>query len=376
MNHLIRFLRPKHSPASCRVLLSTLVWLTMVHASSAQLSAPPPATKTDKTIKTLSRLDPAEFDLKTPQSALNEVNDKIAERLKTLSATISDQPATEQLSAYKKLSFGFSTLLHTKDVADPGKPVTGPKVVPIEQQGPFEQLVANELLPVVFLERGAIAQRPVGRLAYKTTSGSGAGLGTGFMVSSTLLLTNNHVIPTIDSAHALELQMNYQLNGNGQIGPVERFDLDPEGFFHTDVNLDYTLVRVRPRSVTAGPSAAAVAPGDEYGHVQLGITFNYSIGQGVNVVQHPDGRPKEIAIRSSRLVKVFPNVVRYTADTEGGSSGSPVFNSDWVFIALHHAAGETTPDGVGIDNEGIRGDVIAADIKQHTDPSIKSEVGL
>lgn len=32
-----------------------------------------------------------------------------------------------------------------------------------------------------------------------------------------------------------------------------------------------------------------------------------------------------------------PKVARYRADTEGGSSGSPVLNNEWNLVALHHA---------------------------------------
>ena len=44
--------------------------------------------------------------------------------------------------------------------------------------------------------------------------------------------------------------------------------------------------------------------------------------------------------------------IRYTADTEGGSSGSPVFNNQWNLVALHHA-GWSGSDG-SATNEGIR----------------------
>ena len=48
--------------------------------------------------------------------------------------------------------------------------------------------------------------------------------------------------------------------------------------------------------------------------------------------------------------------MHYSADTEPGSSGSPVFNDQWEVIALHHAsvrAPEHTEFG-GVLNEGIR----------------------
>jgi endonuclease G, mitochondrial len=67
----------------------------------------------------------------------------------------------------------------------------------------------------------------------------------------------------------------------------------------------------------------------------------------VTIVQHPNGGPKQISIRSSRIVvlpegavaeSVRQNFIHYLTDTEPGSSGSPVLNDQWQVVALHHKA--------------------------------------
>ena len=57
--------------------------------------------------------------------------------------------------------------------------------------------------------------------------------------------------------------------------------------------------------------------------------------------------------------------MHYSADTEPGSSGSPVFNDQWEVVALHHAsvrAPEHTEFG-GVLNEGIRVSAILGVVK-------------
>ncbi|MGK0372627.1 MAG: V8-like Glu-specific endopeptidase, partial [Glaciecola sp.] len=82
----------------------------------------------------------------------------------------------------------------------------------------------------------------------------------------------------------------------------------------------------------------------------------------VKIIQHPAGRSKEIALKNTGLYKKFMSkgVVHYFADTEPGSSGSPVFsaNGDSI-VALHHA-GYNDKKGNGLINEGI----LAANIYQ------------
>ena len=79
-------------------------------------------------------------------------------------------------------------------------------------------------------------------------------------------------------------------------------------------------------------------------------------GRFVTIVQHPRGEKKQIALRENRIVDVLDSFLHYEADTEPGSSGSPVFDDGWEVVALHHAS-VRAPDHAelgGFVNEGIR----------------------
>lgn len=283
-------------------------------------------------------------------------------------------------SIIQQIPVGYGTLMRTSNVRDPGKPVdsSDPRVIPLLAQPAVERVIGRtNLLPVRFLEAGVIASRPVARVAIKFTDLPEAGLGTGFMVGQSLFLTNNHVIGTVDFASKLELHFNYQYGLDGRIAQHVVYELDPAGFFLTNQELDFTLVRVRTRSGEDITDAAATHAGDEFGFIPLRTNFFYSPNQLANVVQHPMGRPKEIAIQENQVAQIYQDVIRYTTDTEPGSSGSPVFNNGWRVISLHHAAGQQDQQtGKWLNNEGIRIDRIIEAIKKLAAPAIQKELGL
>ena len=62
-------------------------------------------------------------------------------------------------------------------------------------------------------------------------------------------------------------------------------------------------------------------------------------GDQIFVFQHPKGRPKEFS--QEQVLHIERPFVYYKADTETGSSGSPVFTSVGLkLIAVHHKGSE------------------------------------
>lgn len=78
------------------------------------------------------------------------------------------------------------------------------------------------------------------------------------------------------------------------------------------------------------------------------------------IVQHPDGTPLKIAIDTDAFLGLNANNsrMRYTTNTEAGSSGSPVFDLNWNLVALHHL-GDPAFDKLSPEfNQGIPVDAI------------------
>lgn len=76
------------------------------------------------------------------------------------------------------------------------------------------------------------------------------------------------------------------------------------------------------------------------------------------VIGHPLGGSLSLSLQDNVLLDYEKPRLHYRTPTEGGSSGSPVFNRQWDLIGLHHAGSETMPrlngqPGTYPANEGI-----------------------
>ncbi len=125
-----------------------------------------------------------------------------------------DQQFIEQaLSDYREGKYAQKSY---KDFADPGDEVELGEDAHVEMADlPANERIivvagGNNLLPAHFLEEGAVVQGAVARIVVP-----GKWHGTGFMVSQSLFLTNNHVLPSASLANTAQVEFNYQLDQRG-----------------------------------------------------------------------------------------------------------------------------------------------------------------
>ncbi|TKI12518.1 endonuclease [Bacillus wiedmannii] len=207
----------------------------------------------------------------------------------------------------------------------------------------------NDLVPISYLEAGLNAAKPVCRIEVRDNIGRVLGHGTGFLVSPSLLLTNNHVLENEDSALFSLAQFNYELDLNQKERDIKNFRLVPKRLFITDQKLDFTLVAIEEVS---GEGTHL----NDFGFLPLFPQKGKVLkGEHVSIIQHPLGAPKAIALRENKITDIFDDYIHYETDSERGASGSPIFNDQWMVIGLHHA-GVPDPNNPNnfIANEGIR----------------------
>lgn len=215
----------------------------------------------------------------------------------------------------------------------------------------------NNLVPAYWLEEGAARSRTACKIEasgvdYKNRSGAWS--GTGFLVAPGILCTNHHVINSRDVANRSRALFDFAATPDGNVKSVAAFRLRPDILFWTSPvvtaegkgGLDATFVAVQGD------------PGATFGvNPLLRQSFAAGDRELLNIVQHPSGRMKEVALRENKVVFQNSQVIHYESDTEPGSSGAPVYNDAWELLALHHAAN-------GNSNEGIKFSAIASAIEQ------------
>jgi endonuclease G len=228
-----------------------------------------------------------------------------------------------------------------------------------------ERVIGNrDFLGIEFLEMAMAVARFVGRVHIRERPGVSRGFGSGLVVSPRLFLTNNHVLPDVETARHSEVEFDYQKDRFGRPLNVVICGLEPDTFFLTDRKLDFSIVAVREESLS-GP------PLKNYAWVRLRADSGKAlVGDALNIIQHPRGEMKQLVLRSNKLVDNFEDFVHYETDTEPGSSGSPVFNDLWDVVALHHS---------GVPKTNQNGDFLDVDdrvwVKGRDDPERLAWVG-
>lgn len=207
----------------------------------------------------------------------------------------------------------------------------------------------NTLRDVLMLELALEASKAVVRIR------TADALGSGFMIASDLVMTNHHVIKSVDEASASVFQFNYQLDRQRHETPVVAVSALASGQFYTNTDLDFTVIQLRD------------APGSFTPLKLKGVRVKRD--DRVNIIQHPGGHYKKISMQNNFVQYADAKVVQYTTSTEPGSSGSPVFDDqDFDVIAIHHSGGRLLEPSTQLRflrNEGISMVAVLADLKAH-----------
>jgi V8-like Glu-specific endopeptidase len=182
------------------------------------------------------------------------------------------------------------------------------------------------------------------------------GIGTGFLIAGAdlhpdlptlVLVTNGHVIPEEIRPEDAVVVFHGLDDDPGQ---HNRFRVTRQRWYEPSrpPGLDTTILELDgyPADVVPVPAAATLP------HRPLKSRRAYVIG-------HPRGLAQpQFSLQDNILLDYDDRVLHYRSPTEGGSSGSPVFDNQWKLIGLHHSGGYNllqlnNAGGTYAANEGI-----------------------
>ncbi|MEU9999916.1 trypsin-like peptidase domain-containing protein [Streptomyces sp. NPDC050848] len=212
---------------------------------------------------------------------------------------------------------------------------------PLPAETKEEIVFRDDTVPFEFLQGGVLAGASVARLKVPPFE-SGRPLqpayphaGTGWLIAPELLITNHHVVNARTRSPGVRLRVadddlqlqvrNSRSRFDYGADEAETLEATAGALVAWDEALDFALMRLSaglpPRPVLRVATAPLLLTGSE--------------PVAVNIIQHPGGQPKRVALRNNLVFEADEQDLRYFTDTRSGSSGSPVFTDDWTVVALH-----------------------------------------
>ncbi|MBI5517284.1 MAG: trypsin-like peptidase domain-containing protein [Deltaproteobacteria bacterium] len=206
----------------------------------------------------------------------------------------------------------------------------------------------------------------------------GQAVGTGFLVGPSAVLTCYHVMERVLQGPAapsdVRLRFDCVDGGGGTLaGLAEQWCIDKSPYapfereapgegVPTTEELDYVLLRTRERLSEAPVGESSTASAPRRGAVTLRDEPRRLPDTALFIVQHPGGRPQQIAFETRGVLAYNANETRmkHRVNTEHGSSGSPVFDFKGALVALHHAGDPAT---VPVYNQAVPSGKIYASLE-------------
>jgi len=191
---------------------------------------------------------------------------------------------------------------------------------------------------------------------------SSTGDGTGFLVKGSmlkkewgeelLLVTNAHVVSDVASDNGLRPQEAIVIFMT--LNAEEEFSDLIIRWSSVSTELDTTILAFRPEDQSR--LQKLVERVRFYPVAKYPPVVTEPPSAKIYIIGHPSGEGLKLSLRDNLQVGLEDARLRYRTPTDGGSSGSPVFNDQWDLVGIHHATIEkrsATGEIISEINEGI-----------------------
>ena len=215
-------------------------------------------------------------------------------------------------------------------------------------------------------ERHRVASRAVG-FAIILTQDQKLVTCTGFLLSPQIFMTNHHCIHgEKGKINVVKSRINFDYyDPTKMIKAWKQANHAFKTVIAKGEELDYALLKITP---PAGEDRVTLKP-DLRKKTIRGL-------DRVAIIQHPQGRPKTLVRQDTSIRKRTSRYVRYHADTQRGSSGSPVLSAANLNVVALHYRGVPNENGEFVSNEGSWMRSIFRDIGASTSSNDEALSGL
>jgi len=147
---------------------------------------------------------------------------------------------------------------------------------------------------------------------------AGQGIGGGVYLGNHILLTCRHLFNCLTLQQA-RVRFGYREQWHLSIDAnLSELDLDT---LSGDMSLDYALIKINGEL-----------------NIQPVKISNQVLNSGsecvIRMIHHPGGGPMVIS-EQGRIITVGDEYITHNIGTDQGSSGAPIFNSEWELVAIH-----------------------------------------
>jgi Trypsin-like peptidase domain len=273
-----------------------------------------------------------------------------------LLATLTKKPKSSLLNDFAR-QVGFSLQKQPSTTTSVPPPSANPSIQP-STQSPLERRVSelhSSLQPVLWR---TLMEKRERQICLITVQGWEKAHGTGFLLGPDVVMTNYHVLKDVidgpipqsrvflyfdyklkEDGKTLESGSEHQLaNDRWLLDHSEQDDLDKQSTEQcVDVDerhLDYALLRLKRKA------GEELIDGTKRDWIEIPeMEYGFKPSTALLILHHPKGGTLTFDIDTRSVIEenTTKTRVRYTTNTERGSSGAPCFNANWELVALHQS---------------------------------------
>lgn len=221
--------------------------------------------------------------------------------------------------------------------------LSAPAYIPEDQVAPNDIIDTDNRYRVPDLLMSNIPYSCIGVVIAENPDGT-ASRGTGFLIGPNDVVTCGHVL--VDNTGEVAKQVYFYLGVNGDLDSHMRYTAQ-----------DISVPKAYVENMNAGNDWGTFQLTNNVGNYTgyLGWTTDYSAGMHVQVTGYPSDKPNyEMWMAGASIASISGNLVYHYVDTEGGESGSPIYNTlnfdGPMVVGIHGYGGTDSNYGRRVDS--------------------------